>query len=86
MRKFYVCTYSPQGLTGWTPAAGPFASKKEAESKAPRYTVDSHILQKQVYSKVFSRTALRRHGFPQSESGDRYIADCITINQQGEEK
>lgn len=73
MPKFYVVTKSNWQGSDWTPVAGDFPTRQDAEAKLPDFqesptqqngAVD---IKNQVHAKVVSRTDLRNMGWTSEE-------------------
>lgn len=73
MARYYVCTRSNMDGDDWSPIRGPYATRKVAQEVADekRYIPERgpYVLMTQV----FTRTELRKLGFPATENGENTL-------------
>jgi|GEM_PF-4526433 len=80
MKLFYVVTKTNWAASRWTPCAGPFATRAEAEAEAARWRRGGDIADER-HAKVVSRTWLARHGYPKVVVGEARIVEDIAYNR-----
>lgn len=84
MNKYYIvirCIDHYYTDDPWTPAAGPFASKNEAEVFRPRFEKELKYDGARIRAKVVSRTQLHRMGYKKDAEGEAVIRDWIFRNR-----
>lgn len=74
--KFYICTKSNWQGDSFSPAGGPYATRKDAEAHLAEYRVDGDI-RDQIHACVFSRSQMREIGYPLSENGEYQISEDL---------